>query len=153
MLLESFKGNSWGSAYLTIAEVQVLLTIGKRLGMVVNLARHYVTYGTYLDGDQQKRYILFGVLGWHINGQKDGTWVNKLTFFFAVYHFLHRTGAASREALGDKLWEAREAMQAWGVSHETPTSFLGPGAGSALPSRTKLHTMIKQYMVSRLYPD
>jgi hypothetical protein len=147
-LLMSFKNNSWGTAYQAIASVQVLLRIGKKLKMDINLATHSVSPGVYLDSNGQERMIQFGVLGCHLNGQANGTWVNKLTFFFAVYDFLRQTELATKVTLGDKLWDAREAMSTWGVSLRTPGSFLSAGDRYAAPSKTKLHDMIKQYTVS-----
>ena len=140
---------SWGSAYKTIAEVKVLLRVGKRLKMEINLATHSVSPGTYLNGDGEPRTIHFAVLGWYLNGQADGTWMNRLTFFFAVYHFLRETESVTKETLGDELWEAREAMLTWEVSPRTPTSLLDAGDGNAMQSKAKLHGMIKGYMVSR----
>jgi hypothetical protein len=147
-LLASFKNKSWGTAYKTVAEVQVLLRIGKRLKMEINLATHSISPGAYIDSDGQQRTIQFAVLGWHLNGQADGTWTNKLTFFFAIYHFLRETELATEETLGSELWEAREGMLTWGVAHKVPTLFLGAGDRSAVHSKTKLHGLIRQYMVS-----
>lgn len=145
-LLKSFGRKSWGTAYRTIAEVQVVLRIGKTLKMNVNFATHSVSPGSYFDEDGRLQEVQFAVLGWHLNGQADGTWTNKLTFFFAVYHFLQRSELATKEVLGNKLWDAREAMRTWGVSLRTPASILGAGACDATFSRTKLHRMIREYM-------
>jgi len=148
-LLSSFENKSWGTAYRTIADVQVLLMIGKRLKMEVNLATHSVSPGTYIESDGQRSTIQFATLGRYLNKQAEGTWTNKLTFFFAVYHFLCETELATEETLGSELWEAREAMLTWGVSLKAPISFLDAGDNNAMRSKTKLHSMIREYMVSR----
>lgn len=147
-LLKSFENSSWGSAYKAIADVQVLLMIGKMFKMEINLATHSVSPGTYID-DGQQRTIQFATLGHYINGQAEGTWMNRLTFFFAVYHFIRETESTTKETLGDELWEARGAMLTWGVSLRMPTSFLDVGDDRTMYSKATLHRMIKQYMVSR----
>ena len=147
-ILCSFQKKSWGTAYKAIAEVQVLVRIGRRSGMEINLATHSVSPGTYLDGDNQWKSIAFTALGWHLNGQAEGMWTNKLTFFFAVYNFLCETESATEETLGNELWEAREAMLTWGVLLRPPTSFLDIGDRNARHNKTRLHAMIKKYMVS-----
>lgn len=150
--LASFGRKSWGTAYQAIAEVQLLLQIGKTYQMTINLAIHNVSSGWFIDRDRKEKRIEFRLLGSYLNNQSPGTWTNKLTFFFAVYHFLAQTEAIVAEDLGRELHEARQAMLSWGVSLKTPACFLPTGDARTAFRLTPLHGMIRRYMVCPLWP-
>ena len=145
--MESFSRESWGTAYQTIAEVQLLLQVGKKYQMTVNFALHRVSSGRFVDRDHKERTIEFLLLGSYLSEQTSGTWTNKLTFFFAVHHFLAKTETIAPENLAGDLREARVAMLSWGVTLKTPASFLKTGDPLAAFRITPLHRMIRQYMV------
>jgi len=145
--LASFGGESWGTAYQTIAEVQLLLRIGKKYRMNINFALHHVSPGRFVDRDHKERAIDLQLLGSHLNGQTPGTWTNKLTFFFAVHHFLTKTETVTTEDLVGELREARQAMLSWGVTQQIPASFLPTGDPRTVFRITPLHRMIRQYML------
>lgn len=145
--LASFGQKSWGTAYQTIAEVQLVLRISKCYKMVINFASHQIFTGWFDDRDGKKRYISFQHLGSYLNGQSAGTWMNKLTFFFAVYHFLVQTqGVAEEGSIGRELEEVRQAMTSWGVFRETNNSFLPHGDPRASYLITPVRSLICQYM-------
>jgi hypothetical protein len=144
--LELFRHNSWGTAYQTIAEVQLLLEVGKRYGMSPNFARHSVSVGSFDDGNQPNRQIDFHLLGSYLNGQSGGTWINKVTFFFAVRAFLVRTEGVPEERLGREVYEVRQAMAHWGIFPAALDRFLPTGDPRASYRITPVRTMIRRYM-------
>jgi hypothetical protein len=117
-LLASFENRSWGTAYRTVAEVRVLLQIGRTYRMVVNTAIHHVSGGLYVDRDGREKPIAFPLLGSYLNQQSPGTWTNKLTFFFHVHSFLATTNGPIGENLQGDLYGIRQAMASWGVYPE-----------------------------------
>ncbi|KAF9779580.1 hypothetical protein BJ322DRAFT_1113380 [Thelephora terrestris] len=147
--LQTFSQRGWGTAYRTIAEVQLLLQIGGTYGMVINMALHSMSAGRYLDRDRIERTISFPLLGSYMNGQSPGTWSNKLTFFITVYHFLVDTEHLEEEDLGGSLYKARQAMESWGV-HPGPWERCLPNGDTRASYLLKpLRDMIHQYTRSR----
>lgn len=144
--LESFDNNSWGSAYQTIAEVQLVLRIGKKYRMTTNYARCRVSVGLFIDRNGEERGIKFEHLGSYLNGQSAGTWANKLTFFFSVYHFLVKTEGVGEEKLGPTIFEVRRAVASWGISSEAEGDFLSRGDNKASLLITPTRKTIRQYM-------
>jgi hypothetical protein len=145
--LKSFRLKSWGTAYQAIAEVQVLLRLGKTYRVTVNLPLHSVSMGHYFDRDGKEKAIEFRLLGSYMNGQSPGTWGNKLTLFFAIYHFLARTEGMEAESLDAELRTARQAMLSWGIGVEPPESFLPIADARTTYRITPLRNMIREYMV------
>lgn len=144
--LASFDKMSWGTAYQTIAEVQVVIKIGKVYLMSVNFARHNISTGRFIaEEDRPPTDVEIQTLGSYLNGQSVGTWANKLTFFFAVYDFLERTKGVAEERLGTELYEIRQAMASWGVSPGACDSFLPAGDPRASYLLTPARNMIRQY--------
>lgn len=150
--LKSFRLKSWGTAYQTIAEVQLLLRIGKRYRITVNFPLHCVSTGRFFDRNGEERGIEFQLIGSYLNGQSPGTWANKLTFFFAVYDFLAQTKNVVEDGLEIELRNARQDMLSWGVSVEVPQAFLPAVDVQARHRITPLRNMIRQYMVRLQQP-
>jgi hypothetical protein len=147
-LLTSFSQNSWGTAYKTIAEVQVVLRICKAFRIKPNYACHNVSTGHFFGRNKVKRTIEFRVIGSYMNGQSAGTWTNKLTFFFAVRQFLERTAGLGEEDIRKGLYEVCRAMADWGVKPEK-NSFLPVGDPRASYRLTPTRKMICKYNTDR----
>lgn len=145
-MLEQFNRMSWGTAYQTIAEVQLILRIGQAYGVTLNLYLHSVSPGR--DDESGITNVDIRTVGYYLNGQAPGTWKNKFTFFFAVYAFLEKTSSNGGEDLGDELYRARQAMLSWNVGLDVPQEFLPRGDKRASFVLLQLHRSIKNYMVS-----
>jgi hypothetical protein len=148
--LQKFDQKGWGSAYQTVAEVLFLLRAGeKKLKMNANFACHHISTGRFLDEYRQERRVDFQRLGSQINGQTDGTWTNKVTFFFAVYHFLEKTEGETEESLGRELHGIRQAMATWGVFPMTSVPFLPAADPKTAYLITPIRTRIRKFMKDR----
>lgn len=147
-LLGAFKKASWGTAYQTVAEVQLLLRIGQSYDMTLNFPSHSVSLGN--DDKSAITGIEIQLLGSYLNGQAFGTWTNKFTFFFAIYDFLQRTQNATVEGVGTSLYEIRKALLSWKVGLEIPDAFLPAGDPRAKFKLTPLHVTIREYAVGLL---
>lgn len=148
VFLHGFDRASWGTAYRTIAEIQLLLRIGQAYGMTPNLSSHSVTTG--VDGESGLDIEIQRIGSW-LNGQAFRTWTNKLTFFFAIHDFLRQTDDVTvADNLSADLSEARQAMLSWGVGLEVPDTFLPVGDNRARFKLSPLHKLIRDYMVSQL---
>jgi hypothetical protein len=143
--LASFSCRSWGTAYQTVAEVQFVLGVGHRFRMSANYARHHISTGRFTGRGDEDVTIEFQQLGSFLNGQSTGTWTNKLTFFFAVYHFLMQTEGVAEESLGRQLNEIRQAMVSWGVIQRTSDPFLPNADSRTFYLVTPVRTLIRRY--------
>jgi hypothetical protein len=114
--------------------------------MSLNFARRCVPAGMFADRSVGEWPLDFKLLGSCLNGQSEGTWANKLTFFFAVRAFLVRTEGATEERLGREVHEVRQAMSSWGVFPEMASHVLPTGDPRALYLLTPVHRMIRGYM-------
>jgi hypothetical protein len=147
-LITSFSQKSWGTAYQTVAEVQVVLRICKTFGIKPNFARHRVSTGRFTESNKVQRTIDFRAIGSYMNDQSPNTWMNKLTFFFAVHQFLARTEGLGEEDIGKRLYEVRQAMANWGIRPKMNT-FLPAGDPKASYQLTPTHRMIRKYNTGR----
>jgi hypothetical protein len=146
--LENISENSWGSAYDTIVEVQVLLRICNRYyGMTMNLPMHNVSTGR--DDESAVSGFHLVAIGSCLNGQSWRTWENKLTFFYAVDEFLQRTNGGG-EDLDEFLQRAMDAMLKWNVGIDIPDRFLPKADKRSRFTMSPLHRAIRDYMVRPL---
>ena len=143
--LQSYTARSWGTAYQTVAEVQLLLRIGRRYCMATNFALHHVSAGRFRDGDGQERTINVLLLGSYLTGQATGTWANKLTFFFAVHHFINVVAGQSRDSVPDNVYEVYQAMLSWDVSVESRGTPLPCGDPRAKYLVTPTRTLMRKH--------